>query len=135
MRDDLINFLETLNNDLKGTLLSVNIPEYVDKIQNFATIVSISKKGEIKAFIAFYENDKNIEIAYLTLIAVCKDCWQLGYGKKLLEFSINEIKKKGYKLYRLEVKEDNSKAIKFYEKYGFIITAVEKGMVNMEKQL
>ena len=135
MRDDLINFLETLNNDLKGTLLSVNIPEYVDKIQNFATIVSISKKGEIKAFIAFYENDKNIEIAYLTLIAVCKDCWQLGYGKKLLEFSINEIKKKGYKLYRLEVKEDNLKAIKFYEKYGFIITAVENGIVNMEKQL
>ena len=41
-------------------------------------------KGEIKAFIAFYENDKNEEIAYLTMIAVCKACWHLGYGKNYI---------------------------------------------------
>ena len=131
----MINFLETLNNDLNGTLLSVNIPEYVDKIQKFATIVSISKKGGTKAFIAFYENDKNKETAYLTMIAVCKECWHLGYGKRLLEFSINEIREKGNKLYRLEVKEDNLKAIELYKKYGFIRTGQKSRMVNMEKQL
>ena len=135
MRGELIDFLETLNNDLKGTLLNVNIPEYVDKILKFATIISISENGRIKAFIAFYENDKNREISYLTMIAVCKECWHLGYGKRLLEFSISEIRKKGYKLYRLEVKEGNLKAIKLYKRYGFITTGLENGVVNMEKQL
>jgi ribosomal protein S18 acetylase RimI-like enzyme len=135
MRDELIAFLKKLSSDLKGTFVSVNIPDYVDKIQEFATIISISKNSEIKAFIAFYENDKHNEIAYLTMLAVCKDCWHLGYGKQLLEFSINDIKKKGFKLYRLEVKADNLNAIKLYKTYGFIATGVENGSVNMEKQL
>ena len=113
----------------------MNIPKYVDKIQKFATIVSIYKKGEVKAFIAFYENDKNREKAYLTMIAVCKDCWHLGYGKSLLEISINEIRKKGFKLYQLEVKEDNLKAIKLYERYGFVSTEIKNGIVKMEKYL
>lgn len=134
MRFELIDFLETLNKDLKGTLIRVNIPKYVDKILNSATIISISNNGKIKAFIAFYENDENKELAYLTMIAVCKECWHLGYGKRLLEFSINEIGKKGYKLYKLEVKEDNLSAIKLYEKYGFISTGIDNGIVNMEKR-
>jgi len=135
MRDDLIHFLETLNTDLNGTLLNVDIPSYVDKIQNSATIVSISKKGRIIAFIAFYENDKTREMAYLTLIAVSKDYLHLGYGKRLLELSINQIQENGFKFYRLEVKEDNFKAITLYEKYGFIRKALVHGTVIMEKQL
>ena len=135
MRGDLINILQTLNNDLNGTLLSVDIPKYVDKIQKFATIISICKQSEVKAFVAFYENDKNNEVAYLTMIAVCKACWHLGYGKRLLEFSINQIREKGYKFYRLEVKKDNLKAIKLYEKYGFMLRGEENGMLNMEMQL
>ena len=135
MRDELINFLEKLNIEQNGELLSVDIAKYVDKIQKFATIISIFKKGEIVAFIAFYENDKNSEVAYLTMIAVCNNFWHLGYGKTLLEISIKEIKKKGFKLYRLEVKGNNLKAIKFYEKYGFMSTESKNGLVKMEKLL
>lgn len=135
MRGKLIDFIETLNHDLENSLLSVDIPSYVDKIIKYATIISISKESELKAFIAFYENDKNGETAYLTMIAVCKACWQSGYGKRLLEFSIKEIRNKDYKFYRLEVKEDNFKAIKLYKKYGFISVSVENGVINMEKRL
>jgi len=135
MRNELINFLEKKNIEEKGELLSVNISKYVDKIQKFATIISIFKNGEIIAFIAFYENDENSEVAYLTMIAVCKKFGHLGYGKSLMEISINEIKKKGFKRYRLEVKENNLKAIKFYKKYGFISTGVKNEIVDMEKYL
>lgn len=135
MRDNLIDILEGINHDLGGTLLHVNIPKYVDKILKFATIISISKKEKIIAFIAFYENDVDKNVAYLTMIAVCKDFWQNGYGKSLLEYSIYEITKKGFDKYRLEVKEDNLKAIKLYENYGFKSTEVVNGMIKMEKQL
>lgn len=135
MRGDLINFLKTLNNDVNDTLLNVNIPQFVDKILTFATILTIIKQGELKAFIGFYDNDKNKEVAYLTIIAVCKECWHLGYGKKMLEFSINEIKQKGFKLYCLEVDQNNLNAIKLYKKYGFMRTGVENGIVKMEKRL
>jgi len=135
MRDELIKFLVKLNNEEKGGLLSVDIENYVDKIQKFATIITIFKKGEIGAFIAFYENDKNRKMAYLTMIGVSKECKHQGYGKSLLELSINEIKKKGFELYSLEVKEDNFKAIKLYEKFGFRSIGVGQGKVNMEKHL
>ena len=135
MRDVLIKFLETLNSDVEGELLSVEIPNYVDKILKFATIESISIDGRLKAFIAFYENDKSRESAFLTMIAVSKSSWQLGYGEELLKFSIKEIDKKGFKFYKLQVKEDNLKAIRLYQKYGFINVGVKDGVVNMEKQL
>lgn len=135
MRKDLITLLESLNKNLNEKLLSVDISKYVDKILMSATIITICRDAEIKAFIAFYENDNNKEVAFLTMIAVSKECWHSGYGKSLLEFSINEITKKGFKLYRLQVKEDNFKALKLYKKYGFIRTGVDKGIVNMEKRL
>lgn len=135
MRDSLIAFLECLNNDLDGTLLSVDIPNYVDKIQRHATILTISENDELKAFIAFYANDNNKEVAFLTMLAVCKESWRLGYGKRLLELSVNQIQEKGYNLYRLEVKADNSKAIKLYEAYGFVAAEVENGILTMEKHL
>ena len=135
MRSKLIQFLEALNKDLNGTLLRTNIPEYVDKIIMYATLETISEHGRIKAFIAFYENDEDKELAYLTMIAVHKDHWQLGYGKKLLESSINQIKNKGFKRYRLQVKKDNLKAIKLYEDYGFVRVGEALGLIDMEKQL
>lgn len=43
----------------------------------------------------------------------------LGYGKKLLDFVIEQLKEKGYNEAFLWVLEENEKARNFYEKYGF----------------
>ncbi|HEL0658056.1 TPA: GNAT family N-acetyltransferase [Streptococcus equi subsp. zooepidemicus] len=42
-----------------------------------------------------------------------------GYGSKLLNFVMNEIKEQGFKEVFLWVLEDNHRARKFYENYGF----------------
>jgi len=135
MKSELIDFLEKLNNDVNGTLLGIDIKKYVSKIQEFATIISISKEEEIKAFIAFYENDENKNEAFLTMLAVSKDCWHLGYGKSLLEFSIQELQKKGFKRYKLEVKEVHLNAVKLYVKYEFKSVGIKNGIITMEKKL
>lgn len=42
-----------------------------------------------------------------------------GYGKDLLEQAVKELKKMGFKKLFLWVLEDNHKARRFYEKFGF----------------
>lgn len=43
----------------------------------------------------------------------------LGYGKRLLDFVVKELKEMGYTEVFLWVLEDNYRARNFYEKYGF----------------
>lgn len=45
-----------------------------------------------------------------------------GYGKRLIEYAVSELKKLGYKDIFLWVLEENIRAKKFYEKVGFIPT-------------
>ena len=42
-----------------------------------------------------------------------------GYGSKLMDAVMNELRKQGYKEVFLWVLEDNSRARRFYENYGF----------------
>lgn len=46
---------------------------------------------------------------------------RLGYGKKLLNYSIDFLKDKNVKLISLEVRETNHNAIKLYELFDFKI--------------
>ena len=43
-----------------------------------------------------------------------------GIGSCLLEFAIEHLKEMGMKIMRLHVDKDNLRAIRLYEKYGFV---------------
>lgn len=45
-----------------------------------------------------------------------------GYGKILMEATLSELKKQGYKNVFLWVLEENNRARAFYEQYGFLLT-------------
>lgn len=134
MKKQLIEFLEKLNIDKSGELLEVNIAVYVEKILKHATIIEIRNNERLVAFIAYYDNDLNFSNAFLSMLAVETNSRKMGYGKSLLEFSIKEIEKKGFKSYGLEVKKNNDKAILLYEKYGFVYLEDRKNdFIYMEK--
>jgi ribosomal protein S18 acetylase RimI-like enzyme len=120
MREQLIDLLTTANNESGGKLIQIDIVSYVDKILKNATIITINKNAELQGFIAYYDNDIKNKFAYLTMIAIRKENENSGYGKMLMELSIKEIKKLGFKKYRLEVYDKNMKAINLYKKYGFV---------------
>lgn len=64
-----------------------------------------------------FENYKNLgEIISIYLLP---EYIGLGYGKKLLDFVIAQLKEKGYNEVFLWVLEENETARNFYEKYGF----------------
>lgn len=53
-------------------------------------------------------------------IAICKEYWGLGIGNYMFSELIRIAKKLGIKQLELEVVSDNLRAIKLYEKFGFI---------------
>lgn len=52
-------------------------------------------------------------------ISVAKDYWGMGIGSALMEAIISFAKEHGIRQLNLEVRSDNERAIRLYEKFGF----------------
>lgn len=135
MKAEICKLLQSLNSKENGILLTVPIEDYVTKITKYATIVPYWLQGEVKAFIAYYNNDESKTTAFLTMIVIDKNLQGNGLGKLLLEFSINDLVKKGFESYGLEVLKSNENAIQLYTKYGFVKQESRGQLWYMEKDL
>jgi ribosomal-protein-alanine N-acetyltransferase len=121
MKRQIIKLLFKLNDIHQGKLITNDINKYVDKIVEKASLVTIYNGSNLKGFIAYYDNDKMNQTAYLTMIAIEPYSQGLGYGKNLIDFSVKNLKRQGFKMYKLEVLKNNTKALTMYQKYGFVI--------------
>lgn len=135
MKIQMIDLLSKLNSLFLGQLISVDIDGYIEKISEKAVIITIYSCGNLKGFIAYYNNDEKKETAYLTMIAIDPDNQGMGYGINLIDLSIKNLKKEGFKKYQLEVLKDNLKAINIYEEFGFTKKEDNGNTVIMEKYL
>ncbi|WP_457622882.1 ribosomal protein S18-alanine N-acetyltransferase [Persephonella sp.] len=63
----------------------------------------------------------------INLIVVKKEFQRSGIGSVLLENFLNECMDSNVDTVFLEVSDKNSKAIKFYEKFGFSVIHIRKG--------
>lgn len=134
MKDELVELVKKHNNQERGLLITIDLEQYVEKLYENATIFSISENG-VKAFIAFYCNDKDKNIAFLSLILVDEELQGSNLGSFLLKNSIELIKAKGFKYYHLEVLKTNIKAIKFYTNFNFIVFEENNLFFKMKKCL
>lgn len=89
-----------------------------------------SQNNPFEHFFGYFDNDiliglisvsKIYERVEVNYIAVENKCRNKGIGKKLLDYGT-----KGFKNISLEVSTENSGAIKFYLKNGFVKKAVRK---------
>ena len=60
--------------------------------------------------------------------------WNKGYGRKMMEFSLAELKHKGHDEVFLWVLEANSRGRQFYEKCGFVPDGTKKE-IHIDKPL
>lgn len=65
------------------------------------------------------DEDKSNEYGEIGGLYLLPDYFRHGIGSKLINWGINELKKRGFKKVTLWVLEDNINAIEFYEKIGF----------------
>ena len=85
--------------------------------------VLVLKEDEIIGYLYYSDIYERAEINQFEINLIHRNC---GKGNLLLNEFINRIKKD----ITLEVKEDNTPAIKVYEKNGFVKTAIRKGYYN-----
>jgi len=85
--------------------------------------VLVLKEDKIIGYIYYSDIYDRAEINQFEIDSIHRNC---GKGDLLLKYLINLVKKD----ITLEVREDNTPAIKVYEKNGFIKNAIRKGYYN-----
>ncbi|MGG5461130.1 GNAT family N-acetyltransferase [Clostridium sp. B9] len=84
-----------------------------------------------------YWNDAREEnmkgYAELICIHSLAENWGVGYGSIMMEYILEEVRRAGFKDLILWVFEENSRARKFYEKYGFVLTEKSKMFSNAKE--
>lgn len=128
---ELVSFLDTT--DFYAPVL---LNDYAEKVLYNATFVSMQDENDaLKGLSITYMNRPQKDYAYLTYIAVCKDVRKMGGGRRLLLHTIETTRKQGFRLLRLEVKEQNKVARHLYESFGFIYVSKVDHSYYMELKL
>lgn len=114
----------------------VRLFDYSEKIvKNGVVLLSIKEAMDV-GIIAFYANNLENNIAYITLLGILPSFQSLGIGQQLLEESYSIAKNEGMLNMRLEVYYKNLKALYFYKKNGFIETGEKKnGSLYLTKKI
>jgi ribosomal-protein-alanine N-acetyltransferase len=132
-RDDIIFHIKTIE-DIHYVLSAfdnvfvpplseriIDFESYAEKLAKHA-IVYVIKNRDILGFIAFYANNRETNIAYITQLAIKPTEQSRGFGKLLLDKCIEVSKNFGMLTLKLEVYLNNNVAIHFYERNGFKIS-------------
>lgn len=135
MKKELIDFLNTLNGEFSGNLFHQDTAMYANKLLDKAELFCHYSNSKLVGCIAFYANDKEGNLAFISFIGIHHEYRSLGLGKILLNSSISYLKRMNFKFYGLEVISENSNAINFYLQQGFVHEENRGDKVYMIKKL
>jgi ribosomal protein S18 acetylase RimI-like enzyme len=65
-------------------------------------------------------------------MGIRKEYRGIGLGKKLMQIVLDKGKEMGLTRVELDVREDNTNAIKLYEKFGFIVEGKKRNACKTE---
>lgn len=68
-------------------------------------------------------------------ITVLKEAWGRGIGTALMERLIAHAREQGIEIIELNVRRDNIRAIRLYEKFGFVKIATYPGFMKVDGKL
>lgn len=129
IRKVVYDFDEVFEPPLSERIISLDV--YIDKLYKNA-IVYIAKGQNILGFIAFYANDKETRMGYISEIAVKPAAQGNKIGKALLEKCIEISRERGMRGIIMEVDSNNAASIHFHIKNGFKFCAqASKGSMYM----
>lgn len=85
-----------------------------------SVIVAKNEQDESMGFIAYYANDTEKKVAFISMIAVLPQYRNMHLGSDLIDYCISDCEEKGMLSLRLEVAIDNAVGMSFYKKKGFV---------------
>ena len=131
------NFLLGYPNEIKMSYEDEK--EHIKKVKSSETsnYFVVMKNSKIIGCIGFNGNTASKTKHYGTIgISVLKEYWGRGIATALLEKLISWAKEKGIKKINLDVFENNERAIKLYEKFGFKLEGcIEDGIFDGENYI
>ena len=134
--DDVHEILKKYSECMDSLRNESNLRDLSTKFFRFATTMELITNGHGVGFATVYHNDTSERIAYLTRIAVLPKYEGQGNGTELLLGVIDVSKRSGMKHIRLEVSENNTRAIRLYKNLGFSVEGVSKpGCFYMKKDI
>lgn len=83
--------------------------------------------------IAYWDTTRDTEMkGYSEIICIHSLCdnWGKGYGTAMMNYILKDIKNKGFSKVMLWVFKENTRARKFYENHGFVLTEKSKKFSN-----
>jgi len=134
--NELKNLLDEIDDDFKPPLSScLNLHDYAQKMYKCATIFSVHDEGKLVAAMAVYSNDPNRAVAFGTMLAVSKSHRIYGLGPSLIKITTDYLKKKSFKIFKLEIYKTNPRVIMLYKRLKFVITSETEHTVFVELKL
>lgn len=106
---------------IKSIVKSQNFEDFIDKISCNANVISVCINGQVAGYCAYYMNDFESREAYITLIAVDEDFQANHLGTIMLDYIKAVAVINGFICIRLEVHDNNVRAIRFYEHNNFCV--------------
>ena len=99
----------------------VKRPDYLEKLEKIHTFATFfaAYAEELVGYAAIYTNDTKSQVAYITMIGIVKDKQGMHIGSRLMEKCIETAKSNNMHAIRLEVLNNNIRAISFYKHFGF----------------
>ncbi|MBQ3298268.1 MAG: GNAT family N-acetyltransferase [Bacilli bacterium] len=118
MISELINI-----NEIDNSFINKDYLENEFNNNPYAKVLLLKEDNKVIGYIYYSDIYERVEI---NQFEIDKNYRNKGNGNLLLQAMINKV----HKDITLEVREDNTYAIKVYEKNGFIKTATRKGYYN-----
>ncbi|NPA58161.1 MAG: GNAT family N-acetyltransferase [Aquificae bacterium] len=114
--------------------------KYINWLKNHSTLFEVAyMDGRPAGFIVADANWKDLKgkkVGEIHELAVRKEFWDRGIGKKLLERAVKHFRERGLDTAGLWAGDKNERAIRFYKKNGFQDTGlVYYGWLRMERKL
>ena len=115
----------------------VDLREYSRKLFDYGkTYIVLDQNDKVQGMLGAYMNNKKTKEAYLTILAVSKECRGYGFGKALLEKAEEDAKKSEMIRFRLEVRKTNESAQIFYRILGYSVKGPStEDSIYMQKKL
>ncbi len=128
-REWLTSYLKSVDH-LFTTPLSergVDLGLYARKLLEHGIVAVVPRgAGQIGGVVAFYANDHERRVAYLSLVVVAGDAQGKGVGTQLVTHALAVAAQRGMQRMRLEVLCNDTKAQAFYQRLGFRTLDVRK---------
>jgi len=111
------------------------LESYLLKLKSSSETIRYYISEELAGFVAFYCNDKEKELSFITLVLISPKFRGSGLASNLVRFTLESCRLKGFRKCGLQVKNDNLTAISVYQKLGFKIDKETESVLYMIAEL